>query len=236
MKHIAPHKVLYLVGGLLLFVIVCNYLSRKRRSKRAFEEWAFLDDIGNIASTGWHAIADPISKEISDLGKKAKTAGGVIYDDVLTPIGHGIESAGKWVGGAGKTAGRGIATAATAVYDDVLTPIGHFVEYESTRPFGASTATFFGRGHSGKDGDHGAYYDWTKAWSDTGGGLAGLVGAVTGLGIGAVPVADDAVAAAFSIVGKPIRLIADKNYRDHIWDDGSWFDNNWEHTLHPGGK
>jgi hypothetical protein len=37
-----------------------------------------------------------------------------------------------------------------------------------------------------------------------------------GLGIGAVPVADDAVAAAFSIVGKPIRLIADKNYRDHI--------------------
>ncbi len=57
-----------------------------------------------------------------------------------------------------------------------------------------------------------------------------------GLGIGAVPVADDAVAAAFSIVGKPIRLIADKNYRDHIWDDGSWFDNNWEHTLHPEGK
>jgi hypothetical protein len=45
------------------------------RSKRAFEEWAFLDNIGNIASTGWHAIADPISKEISDVGKRPKQQG-----------------------------------------------------------------------------------------------------------------------------------------------------------------
>ena len=40
------------------------------------EEWEFLDKIGNMAKRGWHSIADPISKEVSDLGKKAKGARG----------------------------------------------------------------------------------------------------------------------------------------------------------------
>ena len=151
-------------------------------------------------------------------------------------IGQAAESAGGWVGDAGKTVGKGIGSAATTVYDDVLTPVGHFVEYESTRPFGASTATYFGRGHSGQNDDHGFYYDWVKTFSETGGGLAGLVGAVTGLAPAIVPMADDAAAGALSILGKPIRLIADKDYRDHFWDGGSWGDNNWDHTLHPGGR
>ena len=151
-------------------------------------------------------------------------------------IGHAAESTGEWVGDAGKTVGKGIGSAATAVYDDVLTPVGHFVEYESTRPFGASTATYFGRGHSGRDDDHGFYYDWVKAFGETGGGLAGLVGAVTGLVPAMVPMADDAAAGALSILGKPIRLISDKSYRDHFWDASSFGDNNWDHTLHPGGR
>ena len=151
-------------------------------------------------------------------------------------IGHAAESTGEWVGDAGKTVGKGIGSAATAVYDDVLTPVGHFVEYESTRPFGASTATYFGRGHSGRDDDHGFYYDWVKAFGETGGGLAGLVGAVTGLAPAIVPMADDAAAGALSILGKPIRLISDKSYRDHFWDASSFGDNNWDHTLHPGGR
>jgi hypothetical protein len=170
-------------------------------------------------------------------------------------IGHAAESTGEWVGDAGKTVGKGIGSAATTVYDDVLTPVGkgigsaattvyddvltpvgHFVEYESTRPFGASTATYFGRGHSGQNDDHGFYYDWVKTFSETGGGLAGLVGLVTGLVPAIAPVADDAAAGALSILGKPIRLIADKDYRDHFWDGGSWGDNNWDHTLHPGGR
>ncbi len=151
-------------------------------------------------------------------------------------VGHAAESTGEWVGDAGKTVGKGIGSAATTVYDDVLTPVGHFVEYESTRPFGASTATYFGQGHSGRNDDHGFYYDWVKSFAETGGGLGGIVGMVTGLVPAVGPVLDDTAAGALSILGKPIRLIADKDYRDHFWDRDSWMDNNWDHTLHPGGR
>jgi hypothetical protein len=237
MKNLTYKHMICIALVILVAVVMMNILIPSPPPPPVtVEEWEFLDKIGNMAKRGWHSIADPVSKEVSDLGKKAKEAGGVIYDDLIKPIGHGIETVGHGIESAGKTVGKGIGSAATTVYDDVLTPVGHFVEYESTRPFGASTATYFGRGHSGLDNDHGFYYDWVKAWGDAGGGLAGLVGAVTGLVPAMVPMADDAAAGALSILGKPIRLISDKSYRDHFWDASSFGDNNWDHTLHPGGR